>query len=279
MTSQLVIFKMLYRCGLTLLCLMFLVSCGGNHRSAPVRNLSVEPVNKKLWKSGRYKVQKNDSLYSISFRFGIDFQQLAKINNIKIPYTIYPGQVLRLRYDKKPYKGTKPVVIASGSTVVSKNKNAAKQQNKTSKNTTTYSKSKGQRSNSSFDNKKKVTAWRWPVKNNTSKKFSKSKGDQQGINIAGSLGEPIRATADGRVVYSGNGLVGYGNLIIIKHSQSYLSAYAHNEKLLVKEKDIIKTGQIIAKMGKNDMGQVQLHFEIRYQGRPVNPLKYLPSID
>ena len=263
----------------------FIASCANDRRPAPVRNLSIEPESRKIWKSGTYKVRKTDTLYSISFRFGLDFQHVARINKVKRPYTIYPGQKLKLRYHKNEgtsSKASKVVAKKINTTITSlpnKNLNAAKQQKKSSPKQAENAKSKGIANNSSFDSKKKVTAWQWPVKYMSWKKNSSGKETQQGIKISGRLGEAIKASSDGRVVYSGNGLVGYGNLIIIKHSQSFLSAYAHNAKLLVGENDIVKAGQQIATMGKNDTGQTELHFEIRYQGRPVNPLKFLPSYD
>lgn len=273
-------------------------ACSGNRGLAPVRNLSIEPESEQLWRSGRYKVQKTDTLYSIAFRFGLDFQQLARINNIKKPYTIFPGQMLQLRYPKtrkqataspnklaksspkQPKSTTKSTKKQSKPTAKSSNKQSkyvATQQAKSKAKSDSNSNTKSDKLNSVYDKKKKVTGWQWPVKNKDPKYVSSGRDKKQGINIFGRLGQPIRAAADGRVVYSGNGLVGYGNLIIIKHSQSFLSAYAHNERIDVKEKDIVKAGQKIATMGKNDTGKTQLHFEIRYQGRPVNPLKYLPS--
>ena len=266
------------RFSLFLLLFIFLTSCGTNHRPAPVRNLSTEPNQQKTLQSDSYQVQKTDTLYSIAFRFGIDFEQLASINRITSPYTIYPDDILQLKQLKpSPASDIKPVIRSkSASKSASKktnNKKITKPQTKAAVKVKSVSKT-------SFDSTKKVRAWRWPIKKSHLKKFySDTEGAQQGINIAGTLGEPIMATADGMVVYSGNGLVGYGNLIIIKHNQFYLSAYAHNEKLSVSEKQTVKAGQQIATMGKNNTGKVQLHFEIRYQGRPVNPLKYLPSID
>lgn len=265
--------------------LVLITSCANDRRPAPVRNLSIEPESRKIWKSGTYQVRKSDTLYSISFRFGIDFQQLALINKIKRPYIIYPGQELKLQFNKSNSISSKSSTIASKKpnsnvkSISNKNVNVAKQQNKKSNKQAEETKSKAIQKNSKFDGKKKVTAWHWPVKNKHWKKDSFGKNTQQGIKISGQIGEAINASANGRVVYSGNGLVGYGNLIILKHSQSFLSAYAHNAKLLVKENDVVKAGQKIATMGKNDTGQTELHFEIRYQGRPVNPLKYLPSYD
>jgi len=264
---------------------VLITSCANDRRPAPVRNLSIEPESRKIWKAGTYQVRKSDTLYSISFRFGIDFQQLALINKIKRPYTIYPGQELILRFKKSNSASSKSSTIASKKpnpkvkSTSNKNRNVAQQQNTKSTKQVENSKSKGIQQNSKFNGKKKVTAWHWPVKNKNWKKGSFGKDIQQGIKISGQIGEAIKASANGRVVYSGSGLVGYGNLIILKHSQSFLSAYAHNAKLLVRENDVVKAGQKIATMGKNDTGQTELHFEIRYQGRPVNPLKYLPPYD
>ena len=99
---------------------------------------------------------------------------------------------------------------------------------------------------------------------------------RKGIDISGKLGQPVVASAAGKVVYSGSGLRGYGKLIIIKHNKTYLSAYAHNDKLLVKEGQTVTRGQKIAEMGNTDADQVKLHFEVRYHGKPVDPAKYLP---
>ena len=276
-----------------LLIITFLCSCSGGKRYAPVKRISTDPNTAKpavenshkrktdknksyktnsskarptIAKSGRYVVRKSDTLYSIAFKFGLDFQKLAQFNQINIPYTIFPGQVLNLRAIKKQNRKT----------VVSKNTVIAKQQKKNN-NKPNSSSNKGVTKKSTFDQQKKVTAWMWPVKNRVQKTVSSWKSDHQGINISGKFGEPVRATAAGRVVYSGSGLVGYGKLIIIKHSQSFLSAYANNDRLAVKENDRVKIGQKIATMGKNDTGLTELHFEIRHQGRPVNPLKYLPK--
>ncbi len=284
-------------------CLLFL-SCGGYRSPAPVRNLSIEPVKQQPAKAESYSVRKSDTLYSIAFKFGIDFKRLASINQINYPYTIYPGQKLSLRQTvmskkKKPEisstskskKNTpktvnnsaktatksnsktnvKPKVQKSTSAKVTSSRSIAGS-NKGKSNKATSSKPKKY---SSFDGNNKVGNWGWPVRNIATKKVISGKGEQKGINIQGYPGDAILATAPGRVVYSGDGLVGYGNLIIIKHNQSYLSAYANNDKILVKEKSEVKAGQKIATMGKDNTGQVQLHFEIRRQGKPVNPLNYL----
>jgi lipoprotein NlpD len=122
-----------------------------------------------------------------------------------------------------------------------------------------------------------ISTWRWPTDGKVFENFSSSEGGNKGIDIAGSKGQAITATADGRVVYAGNALRGYGNLIIIKHNDDYLSAYAHNDTMLVREQQEIKAGQKIATMGSTGTSSTRLHFEIRYKGKSVNPLQYLPQ--
>jgi lipoprotein NlpD len=119
-------------------------------------------------------------------------------------------------------------------------------------------------------------AWRWPADGQVVGTYLAGDQTRQGIDIAGQAGNPVRAAADGAVVYSGNGLVGYGELIIIKHSPSFLSAYGHNRKRLVKEGDRVKAGQLIAEMGSSSASRDSLHFEIRRNGKPANPIDYLP---
>ncbi|MCS6040236.1 murein hydrolase activator NlpD [Klebsiella pneumoniae subsp. pneumoniae] len=122
-----------------------------------------------------------------------------------------------------------------------------------------------------------ISAWRWPTDGKVIENFSGAEGGNKGIDIAGSKGQAIVATADGRVVYAGNALRGYGNLIIIKHNDDYLSAYAHNDTMLVREQQEVKAGQKIATMGSTGTSSTRLHFEIRYKGKSVNPLQYLPQ--
>jgi lipoprotein NlpD len=123
----------------------------------------------------------------------------------------------------------------------------------------------------------KIT-WRWPTGGNIRNRFDPS-GGKKGLDIEGKMGQPIYAAAGGKVVYSGDGLIGYGNLIIIKHDSTYLSAYGHNRRLLVKEGSEVKQGQKIAEMGDSGKQGVILHFEIRRDGKPVDPLRYLPKKD
>ena len=122
-----------------------------------------------------------------------------------------------------------------------------------------------------------MNKWRWPNKGNIINKFSLSPEGNKGIDIAGNKGSPVLAAAEGKVVYTGDALRGYGKLVIVKHSESYLSAYAHNDKIIVKEQQWVKAGQRIAHMGNSGTDKTMLHFEIRYKGKSVDPLRYLPK--
>src|SRR5690606_27429846 len=119
-------------------------------------------------------------------------------------------------------------------------------------------------------------AWRWPVEGRAVRGFGSADGIGSGIAITGRVGEPVRAAAPGRVVYAGGGLIGYGQLVIIKHNDAYLSAYGHNRRLLVEQGESVQRGQTIAEMGFGPERQPQLHFEIRRNGTPIDPLRELP---
>lgn len=186
-------------------------------------------------KNGLYVVQKGDTLYSIAWAFGLDYRDLAQINRLSSPYKISPGQHLQMAGPKKPQKKVYKL---------------AKKDNN-------------------------IHIWMWPANGSVVKKFSLQSNGNKGIDISGSLGSAVKASAEGEVVYSGSGLRGYGKLVIIKHSESFLSAYAYNKNILVKEGQIVKAGQRIATMGQTNSGETMLHFELRYNGKPVNPLRYL----
>lgn len=201
-------------------------------------------------------VRKGDTLSVIAQQYDVSVRQLASTNGLRSPYTIYPGQTLRLTASM-PYR-VPPV---------SSSKTATTSTKKTSTKTASASKP---------PNNSKIS-WQWPVRGKLLTTFKSKKTGRKGIDIAAKEGKDIRAAASGKVVYSGNGLISYGNLVIIKHNRTYLSAYAHNRKLLVNEGESIKAGQKIAELGKTGTESPRLHFEIRKNGKPVNPLKYLPS--
>jgi lipoprotein NlpD len=208
-------------------------------------------------------VQPSETLFALAWRYGWDYKALASANNISYPYTIYPGQKLRIRHSKYASSASR----SSDSKSLTKNKST-----KSSHGPTAYKNSpqtpKPVVSNGSLD-------WSWPAKGEVIAKFSTKAPTNKGIDISGSLGESVFAAAAGSVVYAGSGLLGYGNLVIIKHDDQFLSAYAHNKELLVKENQNVKAGQTIAEIGSSGTDKVKLHFEIRHKGKPVDPLKYL----
>jgi len=210
-------------------------------------------------------VQKSETLFSLAWRYGWDYKELASANNIAYPYTIYPGQKLIVRLSAKAKNNRSTI----GSKTLTKNKGT-----------------KNVQGPSAYKNRpqapKPVTStsqltWEWPAKGELIAKFSTKAPTNKGIDIAGSLGESVFAAAAGTVVYAGSGLLGYGNLVIIKHDDQFLSAYAHNKKLLVKENQEVKAGQTIAEIGSSGTDKVKLHFEIRHKGKPVDPFRYLPK--
>ena len=201
----------------------------------------------------RVVVKKNDTLYRIARNNGVSVAQLIEANRLKKPYRIYAGQKLRLTPPRHS-DSRKP----SQSTVVT-------------------AKDKPRHTTSKATSRKTRLTWRWPVKGKVIKRFNKRRLDSRGIDIRVAKPRPVKAAANGKVVYSGNGLIGYGNLVIIKHNNTYLSAYANNHKLLVREGETVKQGQVIAELGKTGSQKPVLHFEIRKRGKPVDPLRYLPS--
>ncbi|MES9939911.1 MAG: peptidoglycan DD-metalloendopeptidase family protein [Candidatus Thiodiazotropha sp. 6PLUC2] len=278
--------------------LMLLIGCSSSG-SAPVysRGINTHPQDRSAALSTKkqsmpqrhrssrtyYLVQPGDTLYSISWRYYLEHEQLAAWNGIRAPkYAIYPGQRLRLkppetRSAKRPKQpATKPVVK------VTKSKKPALPGKKTPpkrpQKTETKSKPAPARKTVVTHRKNRVKLdWSWPTMGRVTQTFSNSDQNRKGVWISGRLGQPIKAAESGRVVYAGGGLVGYGNLVIVKHDQNYLSAYGYNRKLLVKEGDKIAKGDIVAHMGSpNSGGQPVLHFEIRKQGKPINPLPLLP---
>ncbi len=193
-------------------------------------------------------VRSGETLSTIAFRYGKDYRDLARWNGLGDGSLIYPGQVIRL---------TGP----SGGTATGRSAREA-------------------------PSPKRVMPppandpsprWVWPTSGRVVAEFDAKQGAGTGLAIAGRAGQSVRAAASGRVVYSGGGLIGYGQLIIVKHNDTYLSAYGHNASLLVREGEIIKQGQPIATMGEGPGQLPRLHFEIRRNGKPVNPRQFLPA--
>ena len=216
--------------------------------------------------TGQYVVRRGDTLFSIAFRYGWDWKALAARNKIDPPFTIVPGQTIRFdgRAGTVPSGGTTTTVVSSSSgTKTTVIKRPA---------TTT----KATVAPAPMPAGPAPKGWGWPSDGILIGKFSSNGSLNKGIDIAGDLGQPVLAASDGSVVYAGSGLRGYGELVIIKHSDTYVSAYGHNRRLLVREGQQVKVGQTIAEMGSTGTDRVKLHFEIRRQGKPVDPLQFLP---
>ena len=236
------------------LLILIVTACGGGGQAvAPIggqgynsTKAKTSQTNVRVSKPPRsYKVRKGDTLYSISWRYGMNYKTLAKLNNIRSPYKIYIGQKLKFKSNQT-------------TTLIAKKKTTIKKASTT--------RSANQR-----------LTWRWPTKGKVISTYSKSAAGRKGIDISGKSGQSVVAAASGKVVYSGNALPRYGNLLIIKHNDVYLSAYAHNKILLVKDGQQVKSGQKIALLGRTGTQRDQLHFEIRRNGKPVDPLKFLPK--
>lgn len=200
---------------------------------------SANPVTDKV-----YVVRRGDTLYSIAWRYGLDYRALAKRNGIGRDFIIYPGQELNLVADASP--------------------------------------APSQPASAGDDAQQPAAplphgAWRWPANGAVIAKFGAPNATGKGINIGGSVGDPVLAAAAGKVVYAGSGLIGYGKIIIVKHSEEYLSAYGHNDTIYVREGEEVRQGDRIASMGTGPGNKPLLHFEIRLNGEAVDPLDYLPS--
>ncbi len=244
--------------------------------------------------AGYYRVKHKENLYRIALEHGQNYHEVAQWNNIVDPAAISEGMLIRI----SPPDGTPAPVIAKTSA-----KTASASSRKTTPNVSkvAYGESKASKPAAKTPSKiatpkvetpKPTTAapastattpaptndskvtWGWPTSNPLRTGYSAA---TKGLEFSGKLGDPIRAAADGKVVYAGSGLRGYGELIIIKHSATFLSAYGHNRAILVKEGDNVQRGQKIAEMGNSDSSTIQLHFEVRRQGKPVDPTQYLPA--
>ena len=273
-------------------------------------------IQKGSYKGNTYKVNKGDTMFLIAYLTGMDVKDLASMNNMKEPYSLSVGQTLKIsNCSTKTITTTVPVKttasaapaapaepevtytpgangtqIGSDGTVIGPIKSGVATggastpafTNNTPSTPVTTTTTQVETTNNTPVNANVVApvasnvAWQWPTQGNVIQGFSNSDGGNKGIDISGSRGQAVKAAASGRVVYAGNALRGYGNLIIIKHNDDFLSAYAHNDKILVSDQQEVKAGQEIAKMGSTGTNAVKLHFEIRYKGKSVDPVRYLP---
>lgn len=230
-------------------------SCQNQPHPAPITDADPIPG----WTIDRHVVAPGETLYSIALKYDVDYEKLARANRLSSDYSIRPGQTLTLHLEG--VESAPEVAKKTGGVVSGRSEKQSPRSASTKRPPETSA----------------LISWHWPVSGKVLDVFSGSDGLNKGIDIRGKLGEPVRAAADGDVVYSGSGLRGYGNLIIVKHSESYLSAYAHNRVLLVREGQSVKAGQAIAEVGFSGTNVAKLHFEIRFNGKPVDPLRYLPD--
>ena len=293
----------------------FIAGCG-SRAVAPVHSVGKpettvpkpEPkpgVGARVELEREYLVAKGDTVYSIAWRHGMDYRALARFNSIRDPFTIYPGQRLRIPGpDDAAAPASKAGAAVAGPAVVSTRGTGARdaplprpvplpEPSSTAKakspipapvpaSKVPAGPQPGEMAASSTSATvpplaTRVVAglsWSRPTRGKMIGRFGR--GGNKGVDIAGEFEQPIRAASRGRVVYAGSGLVGYGKLVIVKHNSRLLSAYAHNERLQVKEGDDVKRGQHIAYMGRSAKGRTMLHFEIRRNGKPVDPRRYLP---
>jgi len=236
-----------------------------------VSDVPVKPLPgvENAGKSGYYTVKPGDTLIRIGLDTGQNWRDIVRWNNIENPNLIEVGQVLRV---------TPPGVFAPSDSVAVARPVTQPSANPAS--STTTQAASAPRSAASpppvaAPAGEDEVAWIWPTNGALLAGFDEVKN--KGLDIGGKAGDPIVASGDGRVVYAGAGLRGYGNLIILKHNNTFLTAYAHNQTLLVKEDQTVRKGQKIAEMGNSDADRVKLHFEIRRQGKPVDPAQYLPA--
>jgi lipoprotein NlpD len=267
---------------LVLMALGVLSGCANKGRPAPVEDRTLVmpgasskamPGAENAGKPDFYTVKPGDTLIRIGMDHGQTWRDLVRWNGLENPNLIETGQVLRVSPPNNDVGVVVRPVLPSASPTPPATApliaNAAKPA--TSAPVTSVPAPVAAATETTED----ALVFKWPTRGNLIAGFDEVKN--KGLDIAGKVGDPVLAAADGRVVYAGSGLRGYGNLIILKHNNTYLTAYAHNQTLLVKEDQTIKQGQKIAEMGNSDADQVKLHFEIRRQGKPVDPAKYLPA--
>lgn len=258
---------------------------------------AVPPVIAREARDGVYSVQRGDTLYSVALAFGVDAQELARWNDIAVGSALRPGQPLRVIAPtdvaiSSPIVGSGeaevralplPGVSGSAATVPLPPPSALPPASVPPASSPPASSPPAPELPPAVAPVPPGTArspssslpWQWPTAGKVVETFDDPRN--KGIDIAGVEGAPVQAAADGEVVYVGSAVRGYGNLVIVRHSDEFITAYAHNRKALVAEKQSVKRGQAIAELGRSDTDRPKLHFEIRHQGKPVDPLKYLPA--
>ncbi len=287
--------SLLFRVFIITITCISLTSCIFSQNIAPTSDLSRKHVT-KVSKPLQHTVKRGETLFAIAWRYDVDYRQLATANGIGNDFLIYPGQALSLSTNNKSRTSAKsPAASSTASSsatsfakppkvIPPKPKNVPRKVVKKTpsiKLPTSRPEKKSPRSSSVATSNSLIRKliWRWPAKGRVVTNFSSAKADSKGIDLSGKKGDSVTAAASGIIVYAGSGLRGYGKLIIIKHNDTYLSAYAHNNRIRVKEGQKVKVGQHIADIGLSGSRTniPKLHFEIRRNGQSVNPLKYLPK--
>lgn len=277
----------------------------------PKKSVSKNTLSGKDWRPESYTVKKGDTLYSIGLEFGYDYKEIAQNNNISAPYNIRVGQQLKIKNNisannKSADANNDEVVIKplNNDNQISQNQNNNINTNETpslnspkalrepyteqnaininAQTKTTDIKSSEAKTTETKPTESVVASedtidWGLPTKGKIKSAFNEG-ATAKGIDIEGIMGQDINAAGNGKVIYNGSDLRGYGNLVIIKHNKDFLSVYAHNSKILVKEGQIVLKGQKIAEMGNSGTDSIKLHFEIRYQGKSIDPTKFLPTL-
>lgn len=251
--------------------------------SAPVASTPAAlPGAENAGKPGYYTVRSGDTLIKIGLDQGQNWRDLVRWNNLDNPNVIESGQVLRVTPPNNEGVVVRPVnrnnatlPAASASPSSTTNGQAQASSPPATGPVAAAPAAPAASATSAVDPAEEALNFMWPSSGPVLAGFDDPKN--KGVDLGGKAGDPVMAAADGRVVYAGSGLRGYGNLVIIKHNNVFLTAYAHNQSLLVKEDQVVKRGQKIAEMGNTDADQVKLHFEIRRQGKPVDPARYLPA--
>lgn len=271
--------------------LILVSACAGN-AAAPIEDRS-RPGTARGAQS--YTVRRGDTLFSIAFRHGLDYRRLAAANAIARPYTIFPGQRLMLREARArsaagslaprglPTVAAAPKVSPAAAKGTAAKGTAVKARPAPPPAKTAPAPGQAAPASAAAVSAKAASgaapaasaSWRWPAAGRVVRRFDGTLN--KGIDIAGPRGDVVRATRAGRVVYAGTGIAGYGLMLILRHSEEYLSAYGHSDALLVKEGDAVRAGQGVARRGSSGTDSVKLHFEIRRHGRPLDPLSVLPE--
>lgn len=246
---------------------ILLAACG---KSRVIRESGAQTRTSVAKPGATVRVQRGDTLYRIAVSNGISPMDLALWNGISPPYTIYPGQQLRL-YPGSGATASRPASQSRPASTTQRPSTAATQQRPPVTPTQAPPQPAAPAPAAS------PFSWRWPTDGQVVSRYAAGDPTKQGVGIAGNAGQPVRAAAEGVVVYSGSGLVGYGELVIVKHDEQWLTAYGHNRTRLVNEGARVAAGQQIAEMGRSGASRDMLHFEIRFNGKPVDPQQYLPA--